>query len=205
MKNSIQLISILSILVLVCACNGTSKKESPVKKEMVANDKMAGKNNKQDDFLENLKHTSPLNYSVLEAWLPKGLGGLPLDFSKPGPSLFKNSSQIIGNYLDEQSKKSILLLVLDTAGPEGNGYASKNKSYGRLKTDMEVDGMVMKSVSVGDVGAEQTYIPKKNNTQLSFAKHDRFMIKVVANNFNVEETWSFINELDFEALRNLSN
>lgn len=205
MKNNLLLILIFAIITLVSSCDGISKKGSPTEKEMVTSGKMTTKKNKQDELLENLKKTSPINYAALEAWLPKNLGGLPLDFSKPGPSLFKNSSQIMGNYLDEQSKKSILLLVLDTAGPKGNSYASKNKSYGSLKTDMEVDGMVMKSVTVKDIGAEQTYIPKKNNTQLSLAIRDRFMIKIVANNFNVEETWALVDELDFKALHHLSN
>lgn len=204
MKNRLKLILLLVMATIAWSCNETAKKDGDSQKE-VAKTKKAEKKNKQDELLERLKNTAPVNVADLEAWLPKVLGGVPLNFSKPGPPLFRNSSQIMGNYLDEGSKKSILLLILDTAGPEGEMYASKNNMYGRLKTNIDVDGMVMRSVSVKDIGAEQTYIQKKNNTQLLFAKHERFMIKVIASNFNVEETWALVDELNFKTLNSLAN
>lgn len=39
----------------------------------------------------------------------------------------------------------------------------------------------------------------------NLVKYERLVLKIIVTNFNVEETWSLVDELHFEALNNLIN
>ena len=51
--------------------------------------------------------------------------------------------------------------------------------------------------------ASQDYTPEKNMTGISFFHKERFMIKIVAFDHSIEDTWNLVDELDFDALDNL--
>lgn len=58
----------------------------------------------------------------------------------------------------------------------------------------------LKTLQVKDWNVRQDYSSKVNQTHIGFFHAHRFVVKRVANNFNVEEAWDFIGELDFMAL-----
>ncbi len=200
MKNCIKLILFFALTTLTWSCNEALKKGSDSEKE-VAKTQKAEKKNAEEKLLEKLIHTEPVDQANLEAWLPKTLGGLSLERARSF-SLFKEA-QMTGSY-KRLGDKMITLSITDAAGPQGGMVASKINVFG-TEPESDVETIQHRSVNVKGRMARQDYETEKNMTILHFFHKQRFMIMITAHDYNIEETWSLVDELDFEVLDNLMN
>lgn len=200
MKIIIKPIFALSLTFLVWSCNETPKK-AEVDGEKTAKTEKAEKKNTQNQLLERLKKTTPVNADDLEAWIPKTLGGLSLERTK-SHSIF-GEVQMMGTYKRKEDKM-ITLIITDAAGPDGGIAADKINVYG-TEREYDIENQQHRSVNVKGRMARQSYVTDKNMTTLLFFHKKRFMIMITAHDHNVEETWGLVDELDFNALDKLIN
>ena len=199
MRTNITLISLFAIAMLSWSCKETPKETSDPQKE-VAKAKKVEKKNAEDQMLERLRNTPPVNVADLEAWFPKTLGGLSLERRKSMPG-YKDLSQMTGWYKRE-GDKIIILYITDAAGPDGDIIANKINVLG-TEPESDVGGIQLRSVNVKGRMARQDYVAEKNTTNIIFFHNKRFLIKIMAFDFSIEETWDLVDELNFEALDNL--
>ena len=206
MKNQIRLIIAVGLLVMVCSCGNTEKKSTDKKVEKTSKRQTSTeiKYAKDNQWKEQLKLTEPIAFEDLKAWLPKSLGGIPLTSSKSLFPMFKGQSEILGRYDDLKAKRLISLNLYDAAGPEGWSFCDQITEHRKVRPDQDVGGMKMRTgFKVKDWSVRQSYSPEKNYTAISFFHDERIMIMFTASNFNVEESWDLIGELDFSALSEL--
>ncbi len=199
MKNRIKLILLFATTIMVCSCNELTKKSNDVEKKVAKTEK-ANKKNAEDRLKERLKNTQPVNTDELEAWIPKIFGGLTLERTK---SLGMYGEDVaMAAWYKRKEDKIILLYIYDAAGPDGTMISDKINVLG-TEREYDVEGIQFRSVNVKGRMASQDYTAEKNMTGISFFHNQRFMIKIVTFDYGIEETWSLVDELDFDALDNL--
>lgn len=198
MKKKIKLILLFAMTTMVWSCNELPKKDSNARKKVAKIEKTERKN-AEDKMLERLRNTSPVKVADLEAWFPKTLEGLSLERTKSMPGY--NLAQLTGWY-QRAGEKMIILYITDAAGPDGDIIANKINVLG-TEPESDVGDIQMRSVTVKGRAARQDYKTKDNFTNILFFHNQRFMIKIMAYDHNVEETWRLVDELDFNTLDNL--
>lgn len=199
MKNGIKLILLFAITILVWSCNELPKKSSDTEKKVAKTEK-AKKKNAEDGLKERLKNTQPVNTDDLEAWIPKTFGGLSLERTK-SLGMYGEDVAMAGWYKRKEDK-IIIIYIYDAAGAEGTMISNKINVLG-TEPEYDVGGTQFRSVNVKGRMASQDYTAEKNMTGISFFNNQRFMIRIVAFDHSIEETWNLVDELDFNALNNL--
>ncbi|MFK7814202.1 MAG: hypothetical protein AB8B59_17020 [Maribacter sp.] len=198
-KINIKLGLLLVITAIIWSCNELPKKERNLKKQTAKTEK-AIKKEAQDKLYKRLRKTKPIDVAELETWTPKTLGGLSLERTKRH-SIF-GEVQMIGFY-KRKGDKIINLNITDAAGPNGEMAADKINVFG-TEREYDVENQQHRSVNVKGRMARQSYVTDKNMTMISFFHKKRFMIMITAHDHSVKETWGLVDELDFNALDNLT-
>ena len=196
----------MAIGTLVLSCADSAKKTQNATSE---NSSKAKTNiEKIDPFKkrqEELKRMEPISFESLKSWLPSTLGGLPLKSAKSLFPMFEGQAEVRGVYGEPGMKENISLILMDAAGPHGDSFSNQIQEFKKEIPDKEVDGIQMKSaLKVKNWFVRQDYNSNVDQTHISFFHDERVMIKLVASNFNVEESWDLIGELDFRKLSELA-
>lgn len=196
MKNRIVLFLLFLITIFSWSCNEASKKTKDTEKKInkTANVK---KKNVEAELLERLKNTTPANADDLAAWIPKTLGGLSLERTK-SLAFQKDQSQMTGFY-KRAGNKIINLQITDAAGSGGEIVANKIYVFG-TEPDSNAGSIQSRSVNVNGRMARQDQNIEEKMINILFFHNKRFMIKISAFDYTVEQTWALVDELDFMAL-----
>jgi len=202
MKNSIQILGLIVLFFTAIACGDRDKKSASNDKAPTTKKKEL---NKFEKRIEVLKTIEPVAYEDLEAWLPQSWGDLSLTKVKPFFAMFDGQTNLRADYVNKvNGQLGAYLVLMDAAGPKGTSFAWEIEEHQTKTPDVNAKGTEIKSaVRVKDWYARQAYTKDKNITQISFFHKDRIMIKLVASDLNVEESWDLIEKLDFNELSEL--
>ncbi|MEM7187380.1 MAG: hypothetical protein AAF466_12040 [Bacteroidota bacterium] len=198
MKN--YLLAIVACFALVACENPVSKKIKETKQN-VSNTKEAFKelNTMQDDIKE-LQQETPLTNDELKAWLPDEIDGMKRTGYKAGQGSYLQIAMVEATYTSEDKSKKFRVEVMDGAGEMGATATAGMRLLFSQDFEEEDEYKSRRTVKKDGVKAIEEYRKNNNKSEIQLFHDNRFFVKGVGTNMNVEETWDAIDELDLDNL-----
>jgi len=161
---------------------------------------IAEKAQEAQEDIEKLKDVTPLTNEELKEWLPQSVEGLERSGFKVGAAGYANVASIEGTYSLKGQDQKFKVSVIDGAGQAGSMIIAGLGMAAKMDMEQEDENKHTKSVTVGDVRAQQTFHKKRNETALQFVVDNRFGVMVNGVKMNPEKTWKFVEELNLNNL-----
>lgn len=198
MKTLIQFFSLLFFLNLIACTGGTAPTaEDSQTDDTEAPDDIAGAIKQAQEVIaqtSQLQEGEPLNFRVLQEFLPEKLNGLKRTAKSGqtnGAMGFK-ISQAEGKY-ETKAGSTIKIDVVDTGGLK-MGLMSM-AAWANLDIDREDDKGYERSTSLNGFKAFEKYTNRNNKSELSLLVNDRFVVKAEGREVDMKELKAVVQDM----------
>lgn len=211
MTLSKKIYSLLILCFYLLACNEVTKKEmgntkAQVKQtqDVISSSKTIADNaDELQTHILKLKETAPIEPQALKNWLPETLGNFKRSKFALGKRGYAGVSAISGTYtngLKGKVKQSVNIELMDGAGETGSIMASSMLLASHIVHEREDEREHVKQIEHNGIHATQKYKKQSQTTTLNFVIENRYAVYIRTTKMFPEETWEYVDELDFSKL-----
>ncbi|MFH4968063.1 hypothetical protein V8G61_07645 [Gaetbulibacter sp. M240] len=193
------LLGILAISAITACKNETADKIRNAQQNISNITDMVSNAKESQKKAEKLKELEPLTNEELKAWLPESVDGLNRTGFKVGKAGYLNVASIEGTYKEPEGKQ-LRVEIIDGAGQMGSTLITGMGMSTNMEMEEESESRHIKTVTVNDIRAKQTYHKKRDDTDLQFVYKDRLIVMVNAKDMDPEATWNLIEKLNLNQL-----